>query len=140
EPNNTLVFGLAFPCAQGQAVIINNHLAKALKLSSYAYITVIADDGILLLSKSPIANTSVKISLSSGPDDCKLNTSFALFSTLLKLSGFDLQTGEGIGFFDVHIEPHNGASMAAINFFCDNAISVARGNINGWELPERVLN
>lgn len=140
EPNKTLVFGLAFPCAQGQAVIINNHLAKALKLSSKAYITVIADDGVLLLSKSPIANTSVKITLSPGPDDCKLNTSISLFNTLLKLSGFDLYTGEGISFFDIHIEPHKGIPMATINFFCDNAISVAHGSINGWELPELALN
>lgn len=130
------MFGLVNPCAQGEATIINKALAKALYLKEKVFLTIITDERALLLTRQPIDQVSLKMTLRNF-DELKLNTNRRIYKAICEAVKLNLQSGEGIVFSEITVEEYEeGLPAAAVGIDWSNSCGVIRGMTMGWKLPK----
>ena len=129
------VFGLVKPCAQGEAVIINNALSKALCVRDKIFMTILFDERVLLLTQQPIDKASIKMHFNDF-NKLKLNTNRRIYKAICEAVKLNLTVGEGIVFSEIIVEKYKGLPAAAVGIDWRNSCGVLRGIVTGWELPK----
>ena len=126
--------GFTVPCAQGEAFLVNKELASKLMLRDAAYVTVLADENVILLSQEPRTASSMKLCLApwKGGKICK---NVSKVRSLMNVIGLSLEIGQAVAITDVDVQSDKKGPIAAIGANFEEAIGMVIGTVTGWTLP-----
>ena len=131
--------GFAFPCAQGEAFLINKELTSKLMLSDSVFVTVLSDENIFLLSRDPKTTSSLKLHLTAWKAG-KICKNVPQVHTLMQVIGISLEIGQAVALTDVDVQSDKSAPIAVVCANIEDSIGIVVDTVTGWTLPTDANN